>query len=258
MNIERIGTTGPKFVMIHGWAMQTAMFEPMVTKWRNTAQIILVDLPGHGRSRADDTSLSPMDKITETLKNEVGDDAIWLGWSMGGLFALQCATKNARAYIGLSTSPCFTERTDWPYGLSTKVLENMKQSVENDAHRTVKEFLQLEVLGVSRKHPSLKGVSEEAFAHGDPQPKALQEGLDLLEHVDLRHEVKALEIPNLWIGGSRDRLVNPKSLEASAALNQHGECVIIQGAGHAAFISAPDILIEHIEQFGAEHDLGLV
>lgn len=261
MNIERIGTHGPEFVMIHGWAMQTAMFDPMITRWRDKARLMLVDLPGHGRSRDDATPLSPMHDVTNVLKRVVGDDAIWLGWSMGGMFALDCASdpsKNSRAYIGLSTSPCFTERADWPYGLSAKVLENMQQSVEHDAHRTVKEFLQLEVLGVPRTHPSSKEVSEEAFAHGDPQPKALKEGLDLLEHVDLRLDVEALQIPNLWIGGSRDRLVSPQSLQASAALNARGESVIIQGAGHAAFISAPNILIEHIEQFGAEHDLGLV
>lgn len=259
MKIERIGNEGPQLVLIHGWAMQTAMFANLVQRWRDRARLVLVDLPGHGRSRDDATSLSPMDRIVEQLKNEVGPDAIWLGWSMGGLFALRAAREtNARAFIGLSTTPSFAMREGWPHGLRASVLENMRGSVERDAHRTVQEFLQLEVLGVTRRHPSLQEVSEEAFAHGDPQPKALKEGLDLLEHVDLRDDVAALTIPNLWVGGSRDRLVSPASLRASAELNVLGEVDILQGAGHAAFISAPDLLMERIESFAKEHDLGLV
>ena len=115
MKIERNGNEGPQLVLIHGWAMQTAMFANLVQRWRDRARLVLVDLPGHGRSRDDATSLSPMDRIVEQLKNEVGPDAIWLGWSMGGLFALRAAREtNARAFIGLSTTPSFAMREGWP------------------------------------------------------------------------------------------------------------------------------------------------
>lgn len=254
LSIETHGNGPLQIALIHGWAMTSDLFATIVDHFKSMATLHLIDLPGHGRSR-DVTMPLQVAPVVEQLMDRIPAHAVWLGWSMGGLFAhAATAQGHGKGLIMVSSTPCFGQRDDWTYGLKPSVLANMRQAVATDARRTVLDFLQLEVLGVSRAHPRLSEIKEEAFRHGLPTPTALQQGLDLLEQSDIRGQIAAMQKPNLWIGGSRDRLVMPSALKASAMLNPFGQSQVLQGAGHAAFISAPGELNRHIENFAVMHD----
>ena len=228
-------------VIIHGWAMNSGLMEATAQALSDIATVYCVDLPGHGRSRDCDLPLDPDGAVTAQLGERIGPDALWIGWSMGGLFALAAAQRSqARGLVMLSSTPSFAEREGWPHGLRPSVLTGMRQAVATDARRTVTDFLRLEVLGVTRAHPALQDLEQLAFGHGMPQAHALEQGLDLLEHCDMRAPVSRLNVPQLWIGGARDRLVSPDTLTAAAAMAARGESHILAGAGHAAFLSTPD------------------
>ena len=42
---------GPALVLLHGWAMHSGLFAPLVAALEPAFELHLVDLPGHGRSR---------------------------------------------------------------------------------------------------------------------------------------------------------------------------------------------------------------
>ena len=246
---------GPlQIALIHGWAMTSDLFATIADHFNDLATLHLIDLPGHGRSRDCTTRIDTVDAVADELASRIPANAVWLGWSMGGLFAQAAAQRaQARGLIFVSSTPCFAAREDWTHGLKPSVLETMKQAVMTDARKTVNDFLQLEVLGTSRSHPSLDTIRQEAFGHGLPRTDALEQGLQLLENADIRGEIASLRVPNLWIGGSRDRLVTPSTLHAAAQMNPHGRSEVLQGAGHAAFISAPGDLNRHLENFAVDH-----
>ena len=253
LRIETHGNGPLQLAMIHGWAMTSDLFATIVEHFQSNATLHLIDLPGHGRSR-DVTLPLQIEPVVDQLVHRLDEGTLWLGWSMGGLFAHAAARQGHGAgLVMLSSTPCFAQRDDWPHGIKPSVLANMRHALATDAHRTVLDFLQLEVLSVTRSHPSLETIKDEAFHHGLPTAAALEQGLNVLEASDIRPQVAELSIPNLWIGGSRDRLVAPSTLKEAAELSAFGESHVIDGAGHAAFISAPDALNGQLEQFAVKH-----
>src|SRR5512139_2145202 len=92
--------TGPALVMIHGWAMHSGIFAPLVERLDAHFTLYLVDLPGHGRNRDDATPLQ-LGTLAEVIAAHT-PRALWLGWSLGGLVALHAAQTQPERVRGLA------------------------------------------------------------------------------------------------------------------------------------------------------------
>ncbi|HMB43954.1 MAG TPA: alpha/beta fold hydrolase, partial [Luteimonas sp.] len=181
MFIETRGT-GPALVLIHGWAMHGGIFAPLVERLQSRYQLHLVDLPGHGRSR-DDASPLALTSVAERITAEV-PHALWLGWSLGGLVALQAAQKNpsaVRSLIMLCASPRFVRDDSWPQGMDASVFENFASELARDYRGTLDRFLMLEAQGSDQVRTELRLLREQLFAYGEPPTKVLCDGLDILQ-----------------------------------------------------------------------------
>ena len=51
LHVEVVGN-GPALVLVHGWGLHGGVFAPLVERLSAEFQFHLVDLPGHGGSRA--------------------------------------------------------------------------------------------------------------------------------------------------------------------------------------------------------------
>ena len=67
--------------------------------------------------------------------------------------------------------------------------------------------------------------------------------------MDLRDELPRLQVPSLWLSGRRDRLVPAGAMAASAALAPGARSVVIDDAGHAPFLGAPDAVADEVDAF---------
>lgn len=238
MHIERCGEHGPDLVLIHGWAMHVGIFAPLLDALAGRYRLHLVDLPGHGRSR-DDHSRLELAAVGDAIAARV-PNAIWLGWSLGGLVALSAAARLPRAVRGLvmlCASPRFVEASDWPHGVALRVFSDFEQGLRQDYRATIDRFLALEVHGSEHRRDELRALREQVFAHGEPRPEALRDGLHLLEHSDLRAALPALDVPSLWLTGRRDRLVDWQAMRDAAACCRDAHSLCIAGAGHAPFLT---------------------
>ncbi|GAB6195873.1 pimeloyl-ACP methyl ester esterase BioH [Lysobacter xanthus] len=251
MHIERIGR-GPSIALIHGWAMHGGLFRPLVERLADRYTLHLVDLPGHGRARGSDRPLDP-----HALADELVDavpDAVWLGWSLGGQFALRNALAHpdrVRGLVMLASSPRFVIGEDWPFGVKPTLFRDFGDALANDFRGTLDGFLALEALGSPTAQAELRDLRAHAFEHGEPTPAALLRGLDLLGGFDARGELPGLRVPSLWISGRRDRLVPAGAMPAAAALATDAETLVIAEAGHAPFLAAPDAVAGAIDAFVA-------
>jgi pimeloyl-[acyl-carrier protein] methyl ester esterase len=93
------------------------------------------------------------------------------------------------------------------------------------------------------------------LAHGEPSPRVLGEGLQVLEGSDLREALPTLRVPSLWIAGRRDRLVSPQAMQASAALAADARFVQVEHAGHAPFLTHAAAVADALLRFLAESRL---
>ncbi len=247
---------GPALALIHGWAMHGGLFAPLVERLADRYTLHLVDLPGHGHAREDATALQPHVLATELVARV--PDAVWLGWSLGGQFVLRAALDHpdrVRGLIMVAASPRFVRSDDdggWPHGVSTTLFGDFGEALQRDFRGTLDGFLALEALGSSSAQDELRKLKAHAFERGEPAPRALQEGLALLDRLDLRDELPALQMPSLWLSGRRDRLVPAGAMPAAAALAPNARSVVIAGAGHAPFLGAPDAVAAEIDAFMRE------
>ncbi len=87
MHIETVGQ-GPDIVLIHGWALHGGVFAPLVARLSPRYRLHLVDLPGHGHSREDDTALA-LPHVVNVIAAAT-PPAVWLGWSLGRAVRAAC------------------------------------------------------------------------------------------------------------------------------------------------------------------------
>ena len=241
---------GPALVLLHGWAMHGGIFAPLSARLEQHFQLHLVDLPGHGRS-AD----SPVALDLEAMARHIAahtPPAPWLGWSLGGLVALQAAQSLPAAVRGLvmvCANPRFVHAPDWPQGMDARVFAGFADELARDYRGTIDRFLQLEAQGSDHVREEIRLLRDQVFAFGEPSPAHLRAGLGLLQDSDLRGGLPGLKMPSLWIAGRRDRLVAPDAMQASAARAPGGEFVRIEHGGHAPFLSHADQVASAINRF---------
>lgn len=234
--IDTQGQGDVRIVLLHGWAMHGGVFAPLVDALRERCTLHIVDLPGHGRSRDSSVSLQPAAcarAIAERLP-----PAIWLGWSLGGLYALQAALDMPEQVQGLAmicASPHFVRGEDWTHAVSPEILQDFGSSLASDYEGTLERFLALEALGSDSAQADLRALRGDTFNKHRPDVRALVEGLDVLEHADLRTRLPELKQPSAWIAGRRDRLIPWQAMQWSAQ-QSGGAFTCIAGGGHAPFI----------------------
>jgi pimeloyl-[acyl-carrier protein] methyl ester esterase len=234
-------------VLIHGWAMHGDVFEPLLAPLSDRCTLHLVDLPGHGRSRDSALPLEP--SACARAIAAATPPAIWLGWSMGGLIALTGALEQSdavQALAMLSSSPRFVRAPDWPYGMEDEVFDQFASDLDRDYRATLDRFLALEAMGSEHAREETRRLRKVVFAHGEPDKRVLQQGLELLDQGDLRARLPDVEQPSAWIAGRRDRLV-PSAAMAWAAEQCEGSYTCIPRAGHAAFLGFADAVVEALE-----------
>jgi len=248
LHIDVVGK-GPSLVLVHGWALHGGVFAPLVERLSSEFEMHLVDLPGHGHSRDSTLPLTLEACVPELLART--PPGAWIGWSLGGLFAMQAASLSpqVRGLVLVAATPRFVRGDDWPHAVECSVFEQFGTDLTQDFARTLERFLALDTIGSEHARAELRTLKANLFARGEPAPRALQEGLLLLETTDLRGALAALSVPNVWISGRRDRLVPPLGMQAAAAMTPHSNHVEIAGGGHAPFLGHADQVAAEIRSF---------
>ncbi len=96
MHAATIGA-GPRVVMAHGFTQNGRCWGPFAQRLAERFEVVLVDMPGHGRSGHDDADLW----AAAELLGDVGGPATYLGYSMGGRVALHLALRQPELIEGL-------------------------------------------------------------------------------------------------------------------------------------------------------------
>jgi pimeloyl-[acyl-carrier protein] methyl ester esterase len=253
LRVDIVGS-GPPLVLLHGWAMHGGIFAPLADALRGLRTLHVVDLPGHGHNRDCGVPLTLEDCAQAVL--DAVPDAPWCGWSLGGLIALHAASKQPQripALAMLCATPKFVVAHDWPQGMPKQVFEGFAAGLRADWRAAVDRFIALEAFGSDHMREELRMLRDAVLAHGEPSPRVLGEGLQVLEDSDLRDVLPTLQVPSLWIGGRRDRLVNPQAMRTSADSAPDARFVQVEHAGHAPFLTHADEVADALLALLAEH-----
>jgi pimeloyl-ACP methyl ester esterase len=232
-------------VLLHGWGYgQLAWPEDWLERLGQHYRLLLVDLPGHGSdSHALGCPAETLSNWTRALLQVIPDQAVVMGWSLGGMLALQLAHQVPQQLAGLvllASNIKFVQCVDWPWALPVAELDYFRQEFRRTPSKTLRRFCSLQVQG-EQDSSLLRHLSTQL----DPQPSV--EGLDWLQQLDLRHAWCDLSIPCLALYGTDDVLV-PAEVQLQLARLQPAACMHTFRGGHA-FFWRNDQVLDQVEIF---------
>lgn len=250
MHINSIGQ-GPDLVLVHGWSMHSGVWQPLVDLLAEHFRCHLVDLPGHGQSDWHEGDFES-ERLLDNLSLALPQEAIWLGWSFGGMVALAMAQRypdKVKKLILLASNPRFVQTGDWPCAMAAEVFNTFSASLADDQQLTLQRFIMLQAKGANQPRQVIKQLSEQLAQQHEPEPEALQAGLKCLAEWDLRDALASVNCPTQMILAENDHLIPVSLAEYVHKLQPKLRIEVMPGLGHAPFISQPQQCQLVIEQF---------
>jgi pimeloyl-[acyl-carrier protein] methyl ester esterase len=147
-----------------------------------------------------------------------------------------------RRLILVNSTPCFTGRADWDFGMEAEVLEKFAAELEQNHAATLRRFIALQLRGSENERELLALMRERLFSRGEPDIDALRCGLGILRDTDLRAELPNIRQPTLAIAGERDRLTPPQASHYLAQILPAGCVVEIAGRRTRRSYRIPSLL----------------
>ncbi len=241
-------------VLLHGWGLNSAIWSSMVELAGRAFprfKFHALDLPGYGRFVHERGSASLVD-MADSCLDRAPEAAVWVGWSLGGMVALQAAMQDSKQQIRglqlIGAGPKFVEGDDWPHGVALASFQRFHAELSGDYRAALSTFLLLQS-GANRGARQLAREAHQAICDlPDPSAETLQAGIDCLAEQDLREALsnnKALRcLPSQVVLGLRDRVSNPA---ASRALAELIEADLIElDTGHAPFLTEPESVLAQL------------
>lgn len=245
--------TPKKVYLIHGWAANRHIFDDLIPRLPEEWDICALNLPGHGG--APFHGGFDVAATADAFAARITEPAYLLGWSLGGLVSLHIAARHPEKVRGLCLTASFARfqaAPDYPEGLNNPALAKMIALFEQDYHKYMKQFLQLQFLYAKDQHSVLEKVLPDIVKHG--APAALQAALDALAEADARALLPRIAAPSLLVFGAKDSITPPRMGEYLHRHLPHSRLHIIEKAAHAPFLTQAaefaDILTGFIETAG--------
>lgn len=229
---------GRPLVMIHGWAMHSGVWRSFVQQLAQYRQVVCLDLPGHGRSGhiTNYTLAGIADVLFKAIQLEKFS---LLGWSLGGLVAIEMANRYPQQVASLSilaSNPKFTNSADWA-GVKPEVLDGFAAQLSLDPRQTLLRFLALQVNALPDGKQLLQSLKQAVMECESPTVLVLQEALTILKHSDLRAKLLQYKGPVTLIQGDKDPLAPLAGALALQQMQPEIALHVLERAGHVPFLS---------------------
>lgn len=216
-------------VMLHGWGQNIEMMKFIGDKLDE--DVLIIDLPGFGKSKEPDTVLSIYDYanlVHDLISNLEIKNIILIGHSFGGKIALAYASKYKVEKLVLLASPFKSKENK--INIRTKVLKKLKNV---PGLNKLEEFAKKHIGSTDYKNAS--GIMREI----------------LVKHVnlDITEDVKKITCPTLIIWGDNDECVPVSDGKLLEKLIKDSGLIVFEGCTHYAYLERLDQLIRILNEF---------
>ena len=262
--------TGEPLVILHGWGMNSAVWESVRPELESRYRVSWVDLPGHGKNQT--IAANSMDEIIDYIVPHIPNGAHLMGWSLGGLVIQAIAEKLSKAdpekiksITLVASTPRFSQAKgcqqidSWQHAMSEDVLNTFSKNLNQDIEGTLKRFIALQFMGIKDSKPIQRALINSLEKWGGASTplsrtvhlEALNTGLELLKHSDFRSA--SHKVPMHWVLAERDRLIPKEVINDLKSLRPDDQITLLENAGHAPFMTHPKAFIKSVVPFIKSH-----
>lgn len=231
-------------VIIHGGSASHLDMAPVVTKLSSDYAVTNIDLPGTGNSPWD-KSIQNIHDMADCVLKDLPEEAIYIGWSFGGLIAQSLAAKypnRVRHFIGIATTPKFIAAEDWlgvpAPGFSNIVIPLLQAGKES--RDLLKMLYDGEFESFQPKPDRYYQARQIAEKPSTITNELLAKRLEICDATDLRDLFKSIGCPVDFIMGGSDDVIPKQAWENIRNLNPKARIHEIKGAKHAPFWTHPE------------------
>ncbi|MCS2608375.1 alpha/beta fold hydrolase [Halomonas dongshanensis] len=238
-------------LLLSGWGVDKRIWQTLAPHWDATREVTAIDWPGYGSTPACATHF--LSELAEIMAPALRPDAVWVGWSLGGLLA--CALLDhlppPSALILLGCGPRFCT----PSGVTPEALARFRDAFMRDPLSSWHHFLRWQSQG--EPHPRRVGHSLKTLMGATPpaDTPTLLAGLDWLEQLDNTHRLHHAPCPIYRITGQHDPFIRPEPMANKEAAEMHlgaptekyAGTFSLPGVGHCPMLSAPATLAQLLQ-----------
>jgi pimeloyl-ACP methyl ester carboxylesterase len=247
---DRYGSGDP-LLLLHGTTSSRAVWDPLRERLATMADVIAIDLPGHGESPG--TSYTPPEWAWEVgaLMDDLGlEQATIVGHSAGGWTSLELA-KLGRASAVLALAPAGLWQKSSPRLTDMRLNANWRLGrVIGPRSTVVLRFAPVRAVSLRTISgrpraipPEVAVASAKAAIATDSFPRHFRETRVL------RFEDGAgIEVPVTVIWGDRDRIALERKSRFTDVLPRQTQVETWHGAGHMLMWDAPELVVAEIDE----------
>ncbi len=231
INYIRYGNKkGDALVLLHGWGQNIQMMKMIGDKFPKN-DILIIDLPGHGKSEEPKelwTLNDFVELIHELIKSLNIKNPILIGHSFGGKISLIYASKYETKKLILFGSPFKIKKN--PNSLKVRLLKKAK---------TLPGMKKLSE--IAKKH-----MGSEDYRNASPIMREI-----MVEHVntDITDYVKKITCPTIIIWGDKDAAVPLEDAYELSSYIKDSAVIVYDGCTHYAYLERLGQTISIIESF---------
>jgi len=241
-------------VLLPGWGFKSSIVNSISDCLAERFDTVCLDLPGHGTMECIPRLQASCDAYAAAVAARAPRQALWIGWSLGGLVAMQVALSYPERVQGLvliASTPQFVRSHEWQAAMAEADFDDFDKDLANDVQRTVTRFCLLQVRHSRNAANTLRYMRVHLAVDDDSAIEGFSAGLRVLRTTSLVSRTCEISSRTLLVYGNNDPLVPTAAGSYLANTIAAAELHIIDGAGHAPFISHPqsftDLLTGFIE-----------
>lgn len=227
-------------MLLHGLGSSSADWTFQLPEFERRHRVILIDLPGHGRSPlpARRPGIEDMAGALEAALDALTAPRVHaLGLSLGGCVALALALRAPARVHSLTLVNAFARLR--PAGLRGAARMAVRLALLAAAPMRV---VAAHVAGGLFPHPEQRDLYLSAVASLSGTSRAgYLAGVRALARFDARHRLAAVRCPTLVVAGAADRTVPLPAQEALARAIPGARLAVVPGSGHATPIDQPEV-----------------
>ncbi|MFW5709940.1 MAG: alpha/beta fold hydrolase [Bacteroidota bacterium] len=249
----QIKGSGPDIVLLHGFMESLEMWHPFLPSLTKDFSVVMIDLPGHGRSKClEEVHSMPLmaEQIKKVLDKENIRKCTLVGHSMGGYVALAYAEKYAQKLMGLGLFH------STPFADTEEKKNNRQREIELVKAGKKQTLINTNIpkMYADDNLEKMKDKLENSkkIALSTPDSGIIYALECMMSRPDRSKILGSFELPFFLVLGKKDNYIPFDTISKKMPRPPDTQTLFLENSGHMGFIEEEQLVIDHLKYFG-EH-----